>query len=348
MALSDPVLRERLAADPWTGHNIRLSPAVTTLPGAPDFLRTDRRLLGILRTLSVLYRGELAGLRVADLGCLEGGFALALAQQGARVLAVDAREANLDKVRLLIEHFGLANLEVACADVKEFTRERHGEFDVVLCLGLLYHLDRPVAWLRQVAAMTRAVLIVDTHMAPEEDAIEELDPALGRLGPLEDRDDGGAQTRGRWFPEGALGANRSRERWTAFSNAASFWLDKASLVAAFRHAGFESIFEQKDWIADAHAVYGRKLSRAVFVALKSAAFAPALPPQEEAPASFDPAIGGVAAVAAAAPVPLESWRRLRRIDAGFQDYLRRRRLGRCLRLYWRLRSGAGWILRRRR
>ncbi len=346
MLLSDAVLQQRLAAEPWTAYNIRLTPAVTTLPGAPDFLRTDRRLLGILRTLAVLYRGDLTGLRVVDLGCLEGGFALALAQRGARVLAIDARQANLDKVRLLIEHFELGNLEVACADVKEFTRERYGDFDVVLCLGLLYHLDRPVAWLQQAAAVTRAVLIVDTHLAPDDDAIVDLDPRLACLGALERRDENESVTEGRWFQELSPAPDPLRGRWAAFSNAASFWLTRASLVGALRRAGFDAVFEQQDWIADAHAVYARNLARAMFVAVKTAAFA-AAPVLSGIEGAVDLAsVGGT--VAGPPPFRPDSWPMLKRIDRSILGYLRRRRLGRCLAFYWQLRVRAASALFGRR
>src|SRR5262249_37408365 len=158
--------------------------------------------------------------------------------------------------------------EVACADVKEFTRDRYGDFDVVLCLGLLYHLDRPVAWLQQAAAATRAVLIVDTHLAPDDDAIVHLDPRLTRLGPLHPQMDGEWAAEGRWFQELGPAPDPLRGRWAAFSNAASFWLTRASLVGALQRAGFDSVLEQQDWIADAHDVYVRSLARAMLVGLK--------------------------------------------------------------------------------
>ena len=99
---------------------------------------------------------------MADLGCLEGGFSLAFAQLGAEVVAIEARAENFEKCRLVQEHFGLPNLRFVQGDVKDFDRARYGDFDVVLALGILYHLDDPVAWLRQVAGATRAVLYVET------------------------------------------------------------------------------------------------------------------------------------------------------------------------------------------
>src|SRR4051812_21927604 len=170
MNMSDQDLRWRLARQQWTSHNIRLSDEITTMPGQPDFMETDLRLKAILRAISLLYRDSFSGLRVADLGCLEGGFALALAQHGMKVTGIEARRKNFEKVKLLAEHFGFENLIFELDDVKNFTPERYGSFDVTLALGILYHLDNPVAWLRQVAGATRGLLIIDSHYAPSDDA----------------------------------------------------------------------------------------------------------------------------------------------------------------------------------
>src|SRR5713101_1364329 len=103
MTLTDKDLTQRLGEQHWTSHNIRFTSGVTAMPGQPDF-KTDTRLKAILSFLSTLYGNELIGLRLADLGCLEGGFSLELAQRGMVVTGVEAREKNLEKCRLLEKH----------------------------------------------------------------------------------------------------------------------------------------------------------------------------------------------------------------------------------------------------
>jgi len=78
-ALSPDEVREVLAGQRWTAHNIELAPDVWTLPGEPDFVETNLHLISMTRLLNLLF-GDVRGLRVADLGCLEGGFALAFAR----------------------------------------------------------------------------------------------------------------------------------------------------------------------------------------------------------------------------------------------------------------------------
>jgi SAM-dependent methyltransferase len=267
MTYPDDILRSRLAKNPWTGYNIRLSPNVSTKPDLPEFLDTDRRLKAIVRLLSVLYGPSLAGKRVVDLGCLEGGFSLAMAQLGATVLGVDARESNLDKATLLRDHFAMSNLDFVQADVKEFTRERFGTFDVILALGILYHLESPVRWLRQIAEATRSALIVDTHLAPHDaNGLAAIAPNLLPLGGLETRIDGGIEVTGRWFAE-PRASRRAAEPWAAFSNDRSFWLTKESLVRAINAVGFSVVLEQYDWMLDQYIGYTSQQCREMFIGL---------------------------------------------------------------------------------
>lgn len=270
MPLPREELARRLTTQPWTSHNIRLAPDVTTLPGQPDFLESDARLGSIVRAVSLAFGGRLESLRAADLACLEGGFALALAQRGMQVLGIEARQANLDKALLLEEHFGLPNLAFRRDDVKNFTRERYGTFDLVLALGILYHLDRPVGWLRQVSELTRGMLVVESHYAPADDAsLALLDPRLHRLGPLEPIEERGEVYEGRWFFEYEADDDPEGKLWSSYSNDRSFWLTKESLVRALRAGGFDLIWEQHDYSGASYREQNLTYARGLFCAVKT-------------------------------------------------------------------------------
>ena len=60
---------------------------------------------------------------------------------GAKVVAVEGREVNFAKMKSVKEYLGLKNMEVALADVRTVTKEKYGEFDLVLACGIMYHLD---------------------------------------------------------------------------------------------------------------------------------------------------------------------------------------------------------------
>ena len=110
------------------------------------------------------------GASVLDLGCNEGWFAhRALEWGAARVVGVDVREANIRRARLLAGHFGLEGAEFHTMDV--FDAAQLGTFDVVLVLGLIYHLENPIGALRVARACTRGTAFVESQLTAQNEPI---------------------------------------------------------------------------------------------------------------------------------------------------------------------------------
>jgi hypothetical protein len=261
-----------MSKQPWTAHNIRLGQGFT-IPNAPDFLSCDARLAAILRTLSAFYREGLENLHVADLGALEGGYSLALAMRGAHTTGIEAREQNLEKCRLVKEHFNLPNLQFVKDDVKNFGVENYGEFNIVLALGIAYHLDNPVQWLQQIAHTVKDMLFIDTHYAPSDaPALPLLRPSLQHLGELESVTFDNQNFSGRWFFEYDENTDAESQLWASYSNNKSFWLTKESLLLAIQHAGFDLIFEQHDYSLPKYKILTTEYPRTFLVAVKKDAF----------------------------------------------------------------------------
>lgn len=262
MPLTTAQLRQRMSSQSWSSHNLRFNEEVAAMPGKPDFLETDLRLTSVEGMLRLVFGERLEGLRIADLGALEGGYSLAAARRGARVVAVEARHGNVDKLRLVKEHFELENLEIVQGDVKDFTRKRFGEFDAVLALGILYHLDAPLPWLRQIAGATRKLLIIDSHVAPADDAaLGRIDPSISQLGPLQEVEDAGRRYEGRWFFEYEKGADPEPRLWASYSNNQSFWLTRESLLTAVKRCGFDLVLEQHEYTCERYREFADKLTR---------------------------------------------------------------------------------------
>lgn len=263
-------LRSRMVGLRWTAHNLELEPGVWTWPEGPDLLATDSRLKAVLNMCRALYGRRLDGQRVLDLGCLEAGYSVGLARAGAEVVGVEARDENFQKCLVVRDALSLPGLVFEQADVKEVTVERFGTFDVVLALGILYHLDDPVSWLRQIAALTRGVLFVDTHYAPVDEAsVVATRPELrDRLGPLERLELDGLEVAGRWFREWTHETERESMLWASWSNPSSLWLTKESLAHAVRHAGFGVVVEQYDHWMNRYDVFTGEYPRTMFAGLK--------------------------------------------------------------------------------
>jgi 2-polyprenyl-3-methyl-5-hydroxy-6-metoxy-1,4-benzoquinol methylase len=118
-------------------------------------------------TLADLLGDELSATTVLDLGCNCGYFSLDIATRGAaHVDGIDLRSENIAQARFLADHYGVDNVSFAVLDAADLGDDR--QWDVVLNLGLLYHVTQPYELLRQTYDLCRRAAIVDTvvHREP--------------------------------------------------------------------------------------------------------------------------------------------------------------------------------------
>lgn len=108
-----------------------------------------------------------AGLKAVDLAAHQGWFAHNLARIGLTdVLGIDARARHVEDAGLMAGAQGHDGLEFRQGDVFEIDTEALGTFDVVLMLGLLYHVENPVGALRVARALCSGVCVIETQVAP--------------------------------------------------------------------------------------------------------------------------------------------------------------------------------------
>ncbi|MCW3064699.1 MAG: hypothetical protein JWN32_1871 [Solirubrobacterales bacterium] len=114
--------------------------------------------------------------RVLDLGCNEGLFAhLARAWGAARVVGCDIRELNIRRAEAIRDHYGIspAELEFRCVDAFALDTVALGSFDVVLALGLVYHLEDPVGALRIARRLVApgGLCVVESQLTRQDEPI---------------------------------------------------------------------------------------------------------------------------------------------------------------------------------
>ncbi|HMC62733.1 MAG TPA: DUF1698 domain-containing protein, partial [Candidatus Solibacter sp.] len=104
---------------------------------------------------------DLRGKRLLDIGAWDGWFSFEAERRGAEVTSVDRVEIPnyLHMHRLLGSKAAYRNL-----DLFELPAAGLGNFDIVLCLGVLYHLRHPVLALEIVCSLTTEVAIVETFV----------------------------------------------------------------------------------------------------------------------------------------------------------------------------------------
>src|SRR5713101_4914166 len=187
----------------------------------------------VIQTVCDLAHRPLADLRVLDLGCAHGAYSIELATRGAQVLGIEGREAWLEQARRLKQRASLANVEFVQDDVRNLSRAKYGEFDIVLCLGILYHLDAPEVFdfMNRVAEVCRDFAVIETHFAGTHILSHEWR---------------GKRYWGTAYQEHAAGTtpgDKLKSLGSSLDNERSFWFTQASLCNLLRHVGFTSVYD---------------------------------------------------------------------------------------------------------
>ena len=115
----------------------------------------------VVRTLLSTLRPQLEMESALDLGCGIGHFSRFLADMGLRVAAVDGREENVLEARK--RH---PDIQFSVRNAEDPGLPEMGTFDFVLCVGLLYHLENPFRTIRNLHALTKKIVVVESMCAP--------------------------------------------------------------------------------------------------------------------------------------------------------------------------------------
>jgi len=136
--LDEAGIRRRLTTLGQWFHNLDLN----GVPTAPDHFLGDFPAVK-WRQLSRYIPADLTGKSVLDIGCNGGFYSLELKKRGAkRVLGIDSDERYLAQARFAAEVQGL---EIEFRKLSVYDVGSLGEsFDVVLFMGVLYHLRYPL------------------------------------------------------------------------------------------------------------------------------------------------------------------------------------------------------------
>jgi hypothetical protein len=124
--------------------------------------------------------GGVTGMRVVDLGPLEGGLSYMAQQAGAAcVVGVEANRIAFLKCLVTKELFALDRCSFLCGDVNEYLATEVEPFDVCIACGILYHMTDPMRLL-DLISQRASRLILWTHIYSDE-ALRNTQLA-GRLG----------------------------------------------------------------------------------------------------------------------------------------------------------------------
>jgi tRNA (mo5U34)-methyltransferase len=217
-------------ADLFWWHSINLGGGIVT-PGYKSRYEISREAEAIFAPLTLRDRS------VVDIGAWNGGFTVEAKRRGAaRMLGADhytwahpdfrGKETfDLVKARLGID------VETKLLDIQTATAADIGRWQVVLFLGVFYHLFNPISALQILAEVTEEVLVLETHLDLEDLA----QPAMV------------------FYPDRELGGDPT-----------NWWApNRAGMEALLRAVGFEKVLYRPNPLATSH--------RGIFHAFKSEA-----------------------------------------------------------------------------
>ncbi len=98
-----------------------------------------------------------------DAGAGVGFFSQTLFDCGLHVCGFDGRTENVNEARRRFPH-----IPFECADVQDPAVLELGKFDLVLCFGLLYHLENPLLAIRNLRGLTEKCLLLESMCVPDE------------------------------------------------------------------------------------------------------------------------------------------------------------------------------------
>lgn len=217
--MDETELRTGVQAHHWF-HQIDLGQGVVT-PG-PDCSRDKLEGLGL--------PDDLRGKSVLDIGTLNGYYAFEAERRGAaRVVAADKfvwvldprSRAAFDFAHRVLE----SSVEPIMISIEEMSPESVGTFDLVLFMGILYHAEDPMRYLRICRSLTApgGTAIVESHI----DATDYDRPAMV------------------FYPGESLN-----------NDPTNFWgPNPAAIDAMLKEVGFSTVRALKSWRPGRHIVH---------------------------------------------------------------------------------------------
>lgn len=167
-AASHRFVAEIAALGPWF-HNLHLPGGVQT---APDHFLGDFPAFK-WQQLAPHLPQDLQGWRVLDIGCNAGYYTFELAKRGGQVVGIDVDPHYLRQATWAAEQLGLADqVTFRQMQVYDLAHEEDA-YDLVLFMGVFYHLRYPMLGLDIVTQKVKRLLVFQSLTMPGEEIYTE-------------------------------------------------------------------------------------------------------------------------------------------------------------------------------
>src|SRR5919112_3827379 len=170
-------IKERIASFPHWHYQFDLNGNLTPIFKNTHVKRHAQRKKHFFDPLVGLFGGSLEGKRLLDLGCNAGFWSLCAAQAGCDyVLGIDGRKMHVDQANFVFEakEVETERYEFFLGDLFQTDLGQFGTFDMVLCLGLMYHTSKHVELMAKISEVNNDVLVIDTTLSMAAGSLLEL------------------------------------------------------------------------------------------------------------------------------------------------------------------------------
>jgi SAM-dependent methyltransferase len=176
-------LRDRIAEFPRWHYQFEFEGGVTTpVADRGKVNRHEQRRRYFFDALLRLAGGSLRGRRVLDLGCNAGFWSLTAIEADADfVLGVDAQQMHIDQAKLVFETKGVDPSSYRFEQGNVLECDLGERFDVVLCLGLMEHVAKPVELFELMARVGAEIIVIDTALSRARSSFFEVARLHGEI-----------------------------------------------------------------------------------------------------------------------------------------------------------------------
>lgn len=158
-------IKSRIASFPKWHYQFDLKGNLTPGP------RSQRHILRRKHFFDPLLKvcgGSLKGKRVLDLACNAGFWSMAAIEGGADfVLGIDGRQMHVDQANFVfdVKEVDKSRYDFVHGNIFETDLRKFGTFDVVLCLGLIYHTSKHMELMEKISQVNKDICLVDTNLS---------------------------------------------------------------------------------------------------------------------------------------------------------------------------------------
>lgn len=166
MNIFNEALLKSIKSQVWFYEFLLPDGSVTKVDINKEVLQIHKTRLKKLLSIIDSFIPDSKNLRAIDFASHQGYFTLELSKYFKDVLGIEVRTDSLEQAKQMCELNQSKNISFLQADLTKLDSNEVAQADLVLCYGLLYHLEAPIQVLRLASQLTCKHILIETQIFP--------------------------------------------------------------------------------------------------------------------------------------------------------------------------------------